>query len=137
MKKGIKIHYNPYANDFPVDKRLPKTICGKDNDGNETHIKDDVTCYLCKRMFKKVDAKMEEFRIKSMTVEEFFNYEHIRLGHDIIGDATLTKRERKKAEREFNIFLREIYGPDAGPNDDVYICDGMYVTPDYELICDD
>jgi hypothetical protein len=58
MNKEIKIHYNPYANDFPIDKRLPKTICGQKNNGNETHIKDGVTCFVCKRMFNNVDKFM-------------------------------------------------------------------------------
>lgn len=86
MIKEIKIHYNPYANDFPVDKRLPKTICGQKNNGNETHIKDEVTCLVCKRTFKNVDKLMNgglqeildnEKRIKSMTFEEFENYERL------------------------------------------------------------
>ena len=90
MKKEIKIHYNPYANDFPVDKRLPKTICGQKNNGNETHIKDEVTCFVCKKTFKNVDRLMDgglqeilddEKRIKSMTFEELEDYERINLSN--------------------------------------------------------
>jgi hypothetical protein len=136
MNKEIKIHYNPYANDFPVDKRLPKTICGQKNNGNETHIKNGVTCSVCKRMFKKVDTKMEEIRINSMTEEEFLNYEHISMGYHF-DRIPLTKKQQKEAEMEFNEFLREVFGPDAGPNDDVYLSDGMYLTPDGEMVCDD
>ena len=88
MNKEIKIHYNPYANDFPVDKRLPKTICGQKNNGNETHIKDGVTCSVCKRMFNNVDKFMngglqeileDENRIKRMSFEEMENYERVNI----------------------------------------------------------
>lgn len=88
MKKEIKIHYNPYANDFPMDKRLPKTICGQKNNGNETHIKDGVTCSVCKTMFNNVDKFMngglqeileDENRIKRMSFEEMENYERVSI----------------------------------------------------------
>ena len=140
-KKEIKIHYNPYANDSLIDKRLPKTICGQKNNGNETHIKDEVTCFVCKRMFNNVDRFMNgglqemldhENKIKQMSFEELENFEHICMGWELY-NKPLTKKEIKMAEIEFNKFLREVYGPDAGPDEDVYIFDGIYITSDNEI----
>lgn len=88
MKKEIKIHYNPYANDFPMDKRLPKTICNQKNNGNETNIKDEVTCLVCKTMFNNVDKFMngglqemleDENKIKDISFEEMENRERVEM----------------------------------------------------------
>lgn len=148
MEKTSKIHYNPYADIFPIDKRLPKTICNQKNYGtNETHIKENVTCGVCKKYFKRVDEfvqngvhkvlkGMEE--INSMSFEELedFEYRHV---HGI-DDIPETKKERKRWEQEQNEkwieFLRDAFGcGDEGG--DVYLTDGLVLTESGEIIDED
>jgi hypothetical protein len=135
-----KIHYNPYANEVPVENRLPKTICGIKNYGNESHIKDEVTCLLCKKMFDTVDGYMEtklkervedEWRLNSMSIEELDHREFLEWGHEY--DKPKTAREIKREKEEFAEFLRDAFGP-SYPGEDLYLSDGMYLTPVNEIV---
>lgn len=142
MEKILKIHYNPYADIFPIDKRLPKTICNQKNYGtNETHIKENVTCGVCKKSFKIVEKYMKQIRynkreFNSLEELEDFEYRHV---HGI-DDIPETKKERKRWEQEQNEkwieFLRDAFGcGDEGG--DVYLTDGLVLTESGEIIDED
>lgn len=72
--------------------------------------------------------------IKFNSVEELEDYEHRGMGWDLYNKPQ-TKKEIKKSEEDFVKFLRESFGgPHLGPNDDVYLTDGMYLTPEGEIM---
>jgi hypothetical protein len=124
-KQTNKIHYNPWVKKISVSNRPLKTVCGQKNNGNESHIKDEVTCAVCKGIME------ENERLNSMTIEELDNREYLEWGHEY--DKPKTARDIKREKEKFAEFLRDAFGP-SYPGEDLYLTDGMYLTPDNEIV---